>query len=138
MRSSVPYRQIEHTADLALEIEAEDEEALLREAARALVELLTEGAELDGAEERLVQLEALDAEDRLVRWLNEVLVLAAMDGFLAAEAEVQLDGDTGLRASIRGRVAPELLRGELKSVTYHDLLLRHGPRGCRARVVIDV
>ncbi|MGM0576489.1 MAG: archease [Myxococcota bacterium] len=133
------YRQIEHTADLALELHAPTEQALLAEGARAIVDVLTEGAEVAGEARRTVTLDALDREDRLVQWLNEILVLGVTDGFLYAEGTPTLDGEQGLRAEIRGEDdALERVRAEMKSVTYHDLSLEERDDGWTARVVIDV
>jgi len=132
------HRPLEHTADLAVELWAPDEPALLVEGARALVELLTEGTEVRGTAERTVELSAIDPEDRLVRWLSEVLYLATVEGFLVDDARLELS-ESGLRGTVRGQPdAAALLRTEIKAVTYHDLRLERGPAGVRARVVFDV
>lgn len=135
-------RQVPHTADVALEVWVEDEAALLAEAARAMIDILTEGASVEARDERAVAVDAYDPQDRLVRWLNEVLYLAVTEGFLTADAEVDLDGDgdgSRLRARLRGEAdAAGRIRTELKSATYHDLSLAAGPEGARARVVLDV
>lgn len=136
---STGHRQLEHTADLALEIWADSEEALLAEGARALIEIMTEGEPQHGTEPRELELEALDPEDRLVRWLNEILVLAVAEGFLFTKLERLTLRDDGLSATVLGRSGGgDHVRAELKSVTYHDLLLAHEADGWRARVVIDV
>ncbi len=132
------HRQIDHTADLALEIWADDEVGLLQEGARAIVEILTEQSRIQGDARRTVELSAIDAEDRLVQWLNEIIVAAVLDGFLSASAEIVLTQD-GLRAKVRGEAnAAHKIVDELKSATYHDLALTIAPKECRARVVIDV
>ena len=95
------HRQLEHTADLAFEVWAENEPDLLAEAALALVDCLTEGAPPLGAplEERAITLEAIDREDRLVRFLNEVIYLAVSEGFLVRGFRIELTGEAvhGLR-----------------------------------------
>ncbi len=132
------HRQIDHTADLALEIRADSEEELLAEGARAIVGLLTEGAVLDGVGPRRLELTAFDPEDRLVQFLNEVLLLATVDGFAVTAADVRLNGD-GLVALLTGMEdALDRIAQELKSVTYHDLALEERPDGWFARIVIDV
>ena len=128
------HRQIEHTADLALEVWAPTQEQLFEEAAQALVEIMTEGAPIEGRQsERAIELECIDREDRLVRWLNEVIFLAVNSGFVLQSAELRLDGDDRLSAKIRG-VEGDLISAELKSVTYHELVLEDG----FARFVVDV
>jgi SHS2 domain-containing protein len=133
------HRQLEHTADIALELWAPTEAELLVEGARAVIELLTEGESAGERDELPVTLEAVDPEDRLVRWLNEVLVLAVTRGFLTGGAALELIGGTALRGVLRGEAhAAHRVRAELKSATYHDLELTRDARGYRARVVIDV
>ena len=132
------FSQFDHTADLALEIRAESEAGLLEEGGRAIVSLLTDGAALEPNAERRVRLESLDREDRLVQWLNEVLVLALTQGFVTVAAKVTLDG-TALDAILRGQDdAADKIVTELKSVTYHELSITPGPDGWTARVIIDV
>jgi SHS2 domain-containing protein len=137
------HRQLDHTADLALEIWAPTESELLVEGARALLEVLIEGVSLDvpsdPASTRTVELQALDREDRLVRWLNEILVLAVNEGFLCVEADITLEGEASLSACLRGHAeAHEAVTTELKSVTYHDLYLAREGSRWRATVVVDV
>jgi SHS2 domain-containing protein len=139
---SVGHRQVEHTADLALELWGPDETAVLREGARALVAILTERAAVQPTAKRRVEIEALDGADRLVRWLNEILYLATVEGFVVCDAELELDlerWDGGLTAELVGQAhAADLLRTEIKSATYHDLALEHRADGVFARVVMDV
>ena len=138
---SVPvgaWRQIDHTADLALEVKGASESAVLETAALALVEIMTERSRIEGAAVRSVSLSTLDPEDRLVQFLNEIIVLAVTDGFLMSAATIELT-ETGLQASLQGEEdAQDKLRGELKAATYHDLMLEERAEGWFARVVIDV
>jgi SHS2 domain-containing protein len=135
---SAGHRPIDHTADLAFELWAPDEEALLREGLAAIVELLTEGAQVRSEDERMVTLQALDPEDRLVQWLNELLYLATVQGFVPADADLTLS-DGGLTARVRGQEnARDLVKTEIKAATYHDLRLTREPGRVAAQVVLDV
>lgn len=137
------YRQLDHTADLALEIWAPTEDELLALGARAVVDILTDRAEIAAGAAREFAIDAIDAEDRLVQWLNDIIVAAIIDGFLFATIDTLELGDTPdgarLRARVRGQDGGrERIVTELKSVTYHDLqLTTTGPRA-ECRVVIDV
>lgn len=135
------HRWLEHTADLCLSVWADDEAALLHEAARALVDALTEGAALGDAEDatRDIEIDALDAEDRLVRWLNEVLYLATTEGVFVRDAELRLRGAGGLSGRVVGPGAGvAAVRAEIKSATYHDLHVRRADGRVVAQVVLDV
>jgi SHS2 domain-containing protein len=131
------HRPLEHTADLALEIWADDLPSLLVEAARALIEILTDGATLVPMAERPIEVDAIDDEDRLVRWLNEVIFLALTEGFLVVDADLE-PTPAGLRGHVRGSIDARTIVTEVKSATYHDLALTRTEQGLRARVVLDV
>jgi SHS2 domain-containing protein len=132
------HRQIEHTADLAFEIWGADFGGLLSEAARAVIAVITDGNPPAGVDRRDIELDALDDEDRLVRWLNEVLYLALVDGFLVHEAALERS-PTGLRGHALGKAgAGAAIVTEVKSATYHDLVVRRDGDGWIARVVMDV
>jgi len=133
------HRQIDHTADLAWALWAPSEEALLAEGARAVIAELTEGATVQRRDTRQVELQCLDAGDRLVQWLNEVAALALGAGFLTADAQIELR-DGGLSATVWGEAdRPDAVLHEVKSVTYHDLQIERGQDGTwQAQVVVDV
>lgn len=131
-------REVEHTADLALELWGPDEAGMLEAGARAVVGLLTDGAPVSAVDTREVELEAIDAEDRLVRWLNEVLYWASVERFLVARCELRVTAH-GLVGRAFGREnSAELLKTEIKAATYHDLHVVDEAKRVAARVVLDV
>lgn len=132
------HRQIEHTADLALEIWGADFGEMLGEAARAVVGVLTDEHPPAGVDRRDVEIAAIDDEDCLVRWLNEVLYLALVDGFLVHDAALERT-PAGLRGHAIGSAdARAAIVTEVKSATYHDLVVRREGDRWIARVVMDV
>jgi SHS2 domain-containing protein len=133
------HRQIDHTADLALELWADSEEDLLVVAAQAVIEILAGEAPIADRAGRDIAIQSVDAADRLVQWVNEIIVAAIADGFLFRTAAIDLHGETGLTGRARGEPDGHgRIVAELKSATYHDLALETGPAGWRARVIIDV
>jgi len=133
------HRQMEHTADVALEMWAPAEEDLLEEAAQAVIGILTGGLVPPSGRRRSVTIQAMDPEDRLVSFMNEVLALAMMDGYLVRNAAIRLEGEGGLTADLDGAAdASSMVRTELKMVTYHHLLLEQSHGRWYGRVVVDV
>jgi SHS2 domain-containing protein len=133
------HRQVDHTADLALELWGESEEDVLCAGAEGVIAIMTEGGEVEEREQRRVRIDAVDPQDRLVQWLNEIVYAAVSDGFLFGSADIALEGETGLSAIVRGEPgAGARVVAELKSATYHDLELGAHGGAWRARVVIDV
>ena len=140
MPSECGHEQVDHTADLCLRFWAPTQSELLVEAARALTEVLTGGRGLVAQASRYVRIEALDAEDRLVQWLNEVLIIATLEGVLFVDAELTLTGDGVLEAELEVARDPGAILVEPKSVTYHALELGRTGRdaGWVGQVVIDM
>lgn len=137
----VTFLQLDHTADLAFEITAPTEVELLLGAALNLVGVMTDEVKPGGddqLEARQVAITALDGEDRLICWLNEVIYMAVVHGFLLRSAEIELF-ETDLRANCRGELDGfDKITSELKCATYHDLVLEKRDGGWYGRVVVDV
>lgn len=128
------YRWVDHTAEVELHVEAPSAEQVFVEAAAALGELLAG----DGGEpaQREVDLEARDLPTLLADWLEELVELADVDGFVPQRVpSLTLEG-------VRVRATVEGLRGEprplVKAVTYHGLRLEQDGDVWRARLVLDV
>lgn len=134
---SAGFREVEHTADWALEVWAPDLGELIRQAALGL-EALSGVEPNPGArpEPQRVRLEAPDPETALVEFLNEILFLRDTRGVWFrpqkvsyAQGVVQAEGT----AYPLGSVAKEV-----KAATYHNLRVERTPEGWRAVVVVDV
>ena len=129
------YRWVDHTSEVELEIEAAGEREVLEDAMRALAELL--GFEGSGDEVRSVAVQAADRPALLAAWLEELVFVAEVEGFVATDVvELEFLTGHGVRATVAGVVGepPPLV----KAVTYHRLAF--APSGARyvARVVLDV
>ena len=146
------WSTIEHTADLAVEVEASSLEVLFVVAAEAVIGVM-KGDEEGGADPgpgavdgaglvwRELELEAEDTELLLVDWLGEILYWAiAADPLFFKTAQVESLEDTRLRARVglsNGDEAAQVER-ELKGVTYHDLEVSRRNGGWYACIVFDV
>ena len=137
------FRQVEHTADKAIEAEGENFGELLESAAYGMFSLIAdlEGLEPQGWEE--VEVEgAASPEDLLHDFLDELLYRHEVERKVYCRFEVlELDPEAGrLRAragygpldSVKDRVF-----GYVKAVTYHNLEIRRDDGGYRVTVVFD-
>jgi len=135
------FREIEHTADLAVVVEAADLPGLFARAGLSLFALLVSPEAVEPAEHRRVEVEGRDQEDLLHEWLSRLLSDFYVHGFVAASIRVVLLDKIHLEAELEGerfdRSRHSLLR-EIKAVTYHDLAIRHTTAGCEAQVTFDV
>lgn len=132
-----PFREIEHTADWALEVWAPTLAELFVDAARGMQALA--GAQAGaGAVRRLrLELTAVDAEALLVAWLQELLFYTESEGLVFDLFEIESLSSTVLRAQVVGRLASRLDK-VIKAVTYHNLAIRATPDGFSVTLVFDV
>lgn len=139
-------RLVDHTADVAIEAEAEEPGACLAEAALALTELLAGRDPRELAPEREVAftVEAPDAEALAVAFLAELVWLQQSEDlvWLGGGVTVAVEGPIW-RATARGNgVRHDPLRHgrgvEVKAITYHNVrFARQGDRW-DLRVVLDL
>ena len=137
----MPWQLVDHTADVALLIEAPTREALFEEAAQALMSLIVEDPGTVEERETLdFELAADDPADLLFDWLQALLVAVELRRMLLRRFRVTLEG-RGLRASASGeRVDParHQLAHEVKAITYHGLAVRSSRDGWQAEVIVDI
>ncbi len=131
------FREIEHTADWALEVWAPDVGELIRQAALGLEALSGMALDLEARPEpHEIRLEAPDPETALVEFLNELLFLRDTQGRWFRPQEV--DYAQGIvRARTLGFPLKQMEK-EVKAATYHNLRVERTPQGWRATVVVDV
>jgi len=137
------FSEVEHTADLGLDLSGPDPAAVLEAAQRGLVEaLFGETPEVSVTDEIDVDLSEETWPDLLKAWCERLYMLLEEEAFLPLECEVEASAPDDVRARIRGaRLGRlELARAsELKAVTYHQLAFAPTGSGVwRARVIFDV
>ena len=136
-----PYRQLPHTADLAWRLWGKDLPELFENAGRALSATLTDRRYLRRRATREVSLTAGDREVLLVDWLNHLLYLFDIDGFLGRDFQVVSLTDERLEARVTGESFdpdrhPE--KTAVKAATYHQLEIVPVKDGWQATVVLDL
>jgi SHS2 domain-containing protein len=137
------WRLIDHTGDIAFEVEAATWTSLLETATAAVGEVILGGVAGEALEERAIRVGGEDREDVLVAWLTEAVIQFEEDGFLARRARVELATEREARGVLLGRrldldtEAPDRV---IKAVTYHDLRVVEGRAGApwQATVVLDL
>lgn len=140
-RRPAKYRQLPHTADLAWLIRGASLPELFENAAGALVATMTDRRYLRRREKRQIEVESPDREALMVDWLNHLLYLFDVEGFLGREFHVTSLTDQRLEAIAWGEgFDPERHpeKTAIKAATYHHLEI--GPRGdgWQAMVILDL
>jgi SHS2 domain-containing protein len=137
------FREVDHAADLGLDLEGPDPGAVLEAAQRGLVQVLFgEIPSIPATEEREIALAEEGYAELLKAWCERLYRLIEEEGFVPLETRVDDHGPASFRATVRGaRLGPEALAAasELKAVTWHQLALERSPAGgWRGRVIFDV
>ena len=137
------FREIDHPADLGLDLSGPDVASVLEAAQRGLVEVLFGGPPaLVPEEERAVSVAADGGPELLKAWCERLYRMIEEDRFVPLESAVDEASATGARARLRGARAPRdvlAAASELKAVTWHQLALAPDPSGrWRGRVIFDV
>ncbi len=140
-RRPAKYRQLPHTADLAWRIRGGSLPELFENAAGALVATMTDRRYIRRLEKREIAVESPDREALLVDWLNHLLYLFDVAGFLGREFQVTALTDQRLQATAWGEVFDPERHPEktaIKAATYHHLEIVPRGDGWQATVILDL
>ncbi|MBW1992641.1 MAG: archease [Deltaproteobacteria bacterium] len=136
-----PYRTLSHTADLGLRVRGADLQELYENAAKALVATMTDRRRLRHREDKEITVEASDPEALLVTWLNHLLYLYDVDGFLGRDFHIVELSPERLTAVARGEQfdpGRHPSKTAVKAATYHRLAINRTTDGWRATVILDL
>ncbi|MBS1250387.1 MAG: putative protein archease [Chloroflexi bacterium] len=138
-KSKNGFREIEHTADLELEVWGQDLPSLFQQAALGLYHL----SQIEPAENQprlpsqSLQLNGIDWEDLLVAFLDELLYLLDEKKRAVDFHDLNLDANYTLESQGETvEVSPQFR--SIKAVTYHNLKIRETENGYTTNIVLDV
>ena len=144
----MPYRIVEHTADVGIEATGPDAGTALADAGTGLASLLVDRddpRDLRPDRELDLEVEAPDLPALAVAFLSELLWRLESEDVLwiSGGAEVEEDGQGMWRARAHGNAVDydPARHGEgveVKAVTYHDLVFEEKAGGWRLKVLLDV
>jgi SHS2 domain-containing protein len=141
------HEPLPHTADAGFRARATTLPELFTEAAAALAELAAEvDSDVEPSAVEVVALEAADLDALVYAWLNELISLAAVAraalvGVVVERVDRQEDAGWSMAATVRltavdgSSVRP--LR-DIKSATYHGLLVERAGAGWRMEAYLDI
>jgi SHS2 domain-containing protein len=135
------FREIEHTADLGIEVDGVDLPALFACAGEALFGLIADSATIEERESITLSAVGDGPEELLHAWLRELLAQFNISGFVAKRCEVRSITNDRVDGIIMGEkldLARHGFRTEIKGVTYHDFKVWQEDGEWRARVIFDV
>lgn len=138
-RMKKPYRYIDHTADLGVEVVGADIIDLFANVGRAIFETQIRG-KLKSDKEKSIVIQGESLEDLFIDWCRELLYNFSVDGFIPSDYQIRIKGYS-LRAQLQGDLYDpkrHRIRIEIKNPTYHNLEIEKDEKGFRARIIFDV
>ena len=135
-KTNAGYREIEHTADWALEVWAPDLTDLFVQSAIGMNALAEYQLASDPRVEREVAISEEDNESLMVSFLSELLFMTESENLAFDEISIDIE-NSKLTAVLQG--APLINRKkEIKAVTFHNLEIKFVDNCWRVQIVFDV
>lgn len=134
-----PYRYIDHTADLGIEVWAHTLDDLFVNIAGAIFETMVAGA-VTTDKKKSIELQSESLDDLFIDWCRELLYDFSVHGFIPCEYRVSIKG-TSLHADLRGDgfdPSRHRVKIEIKNPTYHDFYFGKEENRYRAKIIFDV
>jgi len=138
------FKQIEHTADIGVEIDGASLRELFINAANGMSGLMfTRHRDVScfGRFKYAVSIKAGSREELLVRWLEEILYLFDCGGKVACDFEISEIDDMGLKGAIIACAFDPLIhtpRHQIKAVTYHNLEIKEDGGRFSTVIIFDI
>ena len=121
--------QLEHTADVGIEVNSDSFTEALSEACLALTEIITGGNLVNSSKTINFKISYSDTSHLLVDILNELLVLFDSKNFLPGQAQITLSNSEASISLSGDNYSPEEhgYGVEVKAISYHNLEITVGP-----------
>ncbi len=135
MNAKQGFREIDHTADVAMHVWGDSLPALFQQAAHGLYALAGARTEGTPAIFRTISLEADDTEILLVNFLSELLFYLN-NGILFQIDRLEINGHR-LEGRLEGGKVAEIRR-EIKAITYHQMQIIQTNDQFQTDIVLDI
>ncbi len=135
------YEPLSHTGDLGMMAYGRDLPDLFAHAAWAMFDLMSDATTIRPLQAITVEVEGIDLEDLMVRWLGELLYRYDTERFLCCSATCHTLEPTRLLATVQGEPLDSSrhpIDTEIKAVTYHQIAVEQINGRWQARVIFDL
>lgn len=140
-QSTPGFRLLEHTADIGIDAWGPTLDSLFEQAALGLRHLLVGTSPVAHSQKHPVQLDAGDAGELMVAWLNEIIFLFETHNLVPGTFQIEWISREELRAVIHMETytaTQHTVEHQVKAATYHQLSLGQEREGWRARIYLDL
>ena len=139
------YKFIDHTADIAAEVSAENYNDLFIVSAQAWKESVAEDFLPDNPEEKIIEISDRSLEELLVHFLSELNYFLLVKSWIFSGVKnisvEQKETQFTAKIKILGEPVDENkheLKIEIKAVTFHQMNIKYGDGKYKTRIVFDI
>jgi archease family protein len=136
------YEFFDHTADVGIKAYGRDLNEAFENAALAVFEVMTDTSKVEPKESREIEIDGIDLENLLYRWIESLLVYYDSELLLFGKFKVKIDLENlRLNAIAWGeKFNPDKheRRTVVKAVTYHEMSIVKTNNGYELTFVVDI
>ncbi len=139
--ASVCYEQIEHTGDIGIRIYGDSLKELFINAALGMFDLMVDTVGIGHSEVEEVDIANDNADELLVNWLSELNYLFITEQLVFSNIDITRISEQELTATVSGdKINPRknLIKKEIKAVTYHEIYVKKVKNKWKAQVIFDI
>ena len=137
----MPYKFLEHTADVKFRVESPTIEEMFNSAANALNETIRGEIKILEQEERTFEVKGKDLEELLYNFLEEFLYLLDAEDFLISKiknTQVDLENKKIKCITVGDKAKNYKFTNDVKAITYNEMFVKEERGKFICRVVLDV
>lgn len=135
------YEILDHTADVCMRVYGRSIGEVLKNAAYAMMDLVTDREKVNPVKGIEIEAEGETEEELLVHWLQEVLYLHQTRNMVFRDFEVNSVTDNKAKGKAFGEVIDSErheLYSDIKAVTYHNLKIESMDDRLKVDIVFDI
>jgi len=135
------YEILDHTADVCVRVYGKSIGEVLKNAACAMMDMVTDREKVNPVEEIEIEAQGETEEELLVHWLQEILYFHQAKKMVFRDFEVILLNETRVKGKAFGEnidLEKHELSSDIKAVTYHNLKIEPLDDRLKVDVVFDI
>ena len=135
------YEILDHTVDACIRVYGKSFDELFENAARAMMELITDRERINPSQEIEIEVRGETKEELLVHWLQEILFLHEVKKMVFKDFRLNLISETHAKGKAIGEkinIDKHELSFDIKAVTYHNLKIEPINDKLKVDIVFDV
>ena len=138
-----PFRLVDHTADIAVDIWGKDENDFFKESIRALFYLLTD-TKVENVQyskrpiKKRIKLDLSSFDEGYIDFINRIITFVDMFAILVVGVEVLMRNAKATMTIYFIRGCNAFIKREIKAATRHNFGVVRNEKGLKTRITFDI